>query len=1113
MFIQSHKDADKILEKVMSWEEIRQAISPMSEEEKGRIFERLCQLYLKLEPTYNRALKNVWLLNQVPASIARKLRLPTEDIGIDIVAETQDNKFWAIQCKYRSDETHVLSYDELSTFFALTDTISRRFSFKLLMSSTERITRHLAGIDDFGLIAADVWRNLTPQFFERIPIRKRTKLERFQPFDHQKKAINKAYKHFIKQGKSRGKLISPCGSGKSLTAYWIARKLKSETILVAVPSLSLIKQTLGVWMREFMASNINANWICICSDKSAGQVEKDDFVLFTHDLAVPCSTDISYISSWFKNNKKGLKIVFSTYQSAEVLSKASRSANVSYDLAIFDEAHKTAGPRNKKFAHLLFDKNVRIKKRLFMTATERRYSGASDKIISMDENSIYGSTFEMLSFKEAIEANPPILSDYKIVTISVTDSEVEEVIKSGSYVNTSVGDFGDTTAAEFGSLVAFRKAARKYKFKHAISFHSSIRRAENFVRQNNEFSNVMPKFGRIECVHVSGKMPTSVRDRHLRIFVQAQKSLVTNARCLTEGVDIPDVDCVFFSDQMRSTVDIVQAAGRAMRISKGKKMGYIIVPIFLPATASEGAILEEEAFQDILTVLRALASNDERIIDYFQALTSGKRPSKKPPVIFDILTTDVDLQNFTKNVSLKIWSRLAKLAWMPFDQAREYVRNIGLKDREGWSNYCQSGEKPMDIPATPDKIYRLKGWNGWGDWLGTNRVATHQRTYRPFTKARAFVHKMKLVSNNDWLEYCRSGKKPDDIPNTPGHVYKNVGWLGVEDWLGTKLGGRIKKRSFSQARKFARKLKLKSRIEWENFCDNGKNPEDIPKSVESVYRKTGWSGWADFLGYDDPSKIKFRSYSRARTFVRKLKLISQGEWFEYSKTNRKPKDIPANPPTYYRHNGWISWGDWLGTDRVATHQRTYRLFTKARAFVRRLGLQSKADWVKYSKSADLPLDIPASPSRVYNEKGWTSWGDWLGTDRVANRNKKFLPYSKARTVVHKLGIKSQHDWVRHCRSKKIPSNIPLDPRDYYETSGWQGWGDWLGTGRVANQNRSFLPFNRARAFVRRLKLKNVNAWYEYSKSGERPDNIPAAPHRTYKGKGWDGWKDFLGKKV
>jgi predicted helicase len=728
-----------------SWHDIQNKWQNFTEKQKGDLFEELVKAYLQLDPEYASKLKHVWLGREVPQVIARKLQLPATDQGIDIIAETHDGDFWAVQCKYRQDTDHSLTWRDLSTFTGLAFGVCRGFSFGIICSTTERITHVLKDQERISFCALDVWQALDADFIKRLEAHlahKPTLLKPLKPKPHQKDAVRDGHEHFVIRKSTRGKLIMPCGSGKSLTAYWIAEKLAARNIVIAVPSLALIRQTLKVWLRETQANKQEVEWICVCSDESAGRIERDDNAVLRQDLGVPCLTDSKEIATWLKRKHRGLTIVFTTYQSGETLAKAARNAKFSFDLGVMDEAHKTVGDGDKLFSHLLHDKNLTIRRRLFMTATERRYAGQSDTVLSMDDPATYGETFHLLSFKRAMEYDPPILSDYKIISIAVSREEVAELIRKNAFVRPDKGPWNEEIEADMlASLIALRKAMKKYPIQHAVSFHGSIQRAELFKTHNDAFSKSFRSYGKLETFHVSGKTPTGTRARVISEFARAERALITNARCLTEGVDVPGIDCVLFADPRRSAVDIVQAVGRALRPADGKQFGYVIVPILHEADATPDDIFKSTAFKEILTTLRALAANDDRIIEYFRGVSQGQQRMGGGSVQFDIderLAKRINLSDFTREIELKCWDRLAKLSWRPFEEAREFARGLKLKNQAEWRAF-RNGELPSDIPTNPNNTYSGEGWKSWGDWLGTGTIANQLKQYRSFAQARNFV--------------------------------------------------------------------------------------------------------------------------------------------------------------------------------------------------------------------------------------------------------------------------------------------------------------------------------------------------------------------------------------
>jgi hypothetical protein len=258
------------------------------------------------------------------------------------------------------------------------------------------------------------------------------------------------------------------------------------------------------------------------------------------------------------------------------------------------------------------------------------------------------------------------------------------------------------------------------------------------------------------------------------------------------------------------------------------------------------------------------------------------------------------------------------------------------------------------------------------DWLGT------EFQFQPFKKARANVRRLGLKSSTEWNTYCKSGKKPRDIPAGPQTIYADAGWAGMSDWLGTRRLAPGKSRSFRQARTFARSLGLKSSTAWFDYCGSGKKPADIPYNPQFTYAEAGWAGYGDWLGTGRGAPGTFRSFKLARNYVHRLGLKSRTQWNEYCASGKKPADIPAAPQAVYAEAGWAGYGDWLKTGTVATHLRQYRSFKEARAYVHGLGLKSETQWRAYCKSGKKPDDIPAHADRTYADAGWAGISNWLG---------------------------------------------------------------------------------------------------------------------------------------
>ena len=1109
-----------LISKVNSWADFKIALSPLSKLDKGNAFEELTKYYLLSNPVYKDKLKNVWLQKEIPSSITKKLNLPTNDQGIDLIAENNDGTFWAIQCKYLQDEEQRLTHRAISTFTSLSKLTAKDISYCLVATTADDYAKLYKGNNDIGFINADEWNKLNKEFFTNVRTAvegKEIKYNPYKPKPHQQKALKEAKEHFLEQKNKRGKLVFPCGAGKSLTGYWIKQELNAHSTIVAVPSLSLVKQTLEVYLRESVANKQKIEWLCVCSDEGIGK--NDDVVVHTNEIGVPCITDKNFIENWIKTNKKNRTVIFTTYQSGKTIAEAAQIAKAQFDLGIMDEAHKTVGDQDKLFSYLLFDKNIKIDKRIFMTATERRYAGSSDNILSMDDTEVYGETFTQMPFKEAI--NEGILSDYKIITLFISDKEVKEIIEKNAFVKPQGKEWDkETEARTLASMVALRKAMKQFPIHHAVTFHSSIKKAEAFEQSQVVFSKAFPEFQKIDSFHVSGAMPTSQRSKIVNEFATSNKAIITNAKCLTEGVDVPNIDCVLFADPRKSTVDIVQAVGRALRKKEGKQFGYVILPVFTKSKTKE-EIIESAEFKEILSTLRALASNDERIIEYFRDISKkGKSNSSNSGLVqFDIdedIIERISEKDLIDSLQLKTWDKLAKLSWMPFEEAREFVRGLSIGSYMDWINYYKLKTKPFDIPTCPNIVYRNDGWLNWGDWFGTGNIASTQRKFRPFLEAKKFISNAGIRNSKEWRAFCKSGNLPSDIPTNPNFQYKKTGWKSWGDWFGNDNIAPSKKSflPFIQARVFVQKLKLKNENEWRDYLKSDSKPIDIPSNPAKTYENNGWVGLGDWLGTNTiaPRLIQYKMFLTAREFVKKLNLKNQSEWQNYCKSGQKPNDIPTAPWVVYKTKGWKSMGDWLGTGKIADHLIIYKNFNEAREFARQLNFKVGREWRAYCKSGNKPLDIPSNPNQTYKDKGWISMGDWLGTGFVAKFNREFRPFEQAREYATSLNLKSFNEWKEFCKKGLRPSDIPSYPQETYKGKGWISNGDWLGTGRVSDNLKQYRDFYAAKDYVKELNLKNRDEWKIICKEKNNPIDIPANPNQTYKNKGWKGWADFLGKE-
>ncbi len=1132
-----------ILSKSNTWDDIYSQIKNINNDNKklaGTLFEYLCKLYYEI--LYADEFKNVWLFPEIPLSVKNKINISSTktEYGTDLLIKTNDNKYIAVQCKFRSDQKSTLNWskDKLANLFAEGDKCDEFIVFTNAAGidaySTKKHKEKLT-IVTYGDLIQELTKETIAKIRNILKGKPLPKPKKYKPYAHQRKAINAVVSGFNEN--KRGKLILPCGAGKTLTSLWIKEEIKPKRTLILVPSLALVRQFKKDWKEQQKEYN---DYLCVCSEKDIDR-GGDSNTSHIYELQAPgkVTTDPEIIRDFLK--KKGDLIVYATYQSSPKVAAAVKGTNIKLDLAICDEAHKTAGVRESTFATILDENTIPVKKRLFMTATPRIVSDIVKNklgdetykyLADMNNEKVYGIEFYRMSFAEAIEKD--ILVDYKILAVGITDRELQGFIKKRKFAS-------DTTIDEIANNYALEKIMKQYNCSHAVTFHSNVKKAIDFKERHLEL------FRNKSIFHVNGKQTTNQRADLLNEFKTSGKAVITNARCLTEGIDVPAIDAVYFCDPKYSKIDIVQAAGRALRKNKNKDkpFGHIIVPIFHGEGEDVDKALENNSFAQLVSIVRALADQDERIEDEIKNVIygEGERTVHKERIVIDTESAKlIELKGFNKKLRDSIFFQVIRksvIAWRPFEQAREFVQGIGLSSKAEWEKYCKGlmhkkGLKPDDIPYHPRIIYKNKGWISLGDWLGTGRIATFEKVYRSFKEARAFVHSLKLKNGEEWKNYCKGEMhekvaKPENIPATPDRIYKSKGWISLGDWLGTGTVTNRDRiyRSFIKAKVLVYKLKLKSQKEWQVYCKSGFKPDDIPSNPRVIYKDKGWNGYGDWLGTGiiAPQNKIYLTFQKAREFVHKLNLKSSEEWQVYCKLGGKPDDIPASPHRIYKKGGWIGYGDWLGTGNIALQNQIFLTFKTAREFVHGLQLKNSAEWKHYCKGKLVktgikPDNIPTNPNITYKNKGWNGYGDWLGTRIIANRDRIYRSFTEARKFVRNLNLKNRSEWMQYCNSEitkieNMPIDIPRSPWHIYKDKGWISLGDWLGTGRIATQNKKYRSFEEVKVFVQKLKLNSISEWKKYckgelSKLSKIPDDIPSNPNQTYKNKGWISWPDWLG---
>ena len=549
--------------------------------------------------------REVWPGSTAPPSLQQKLRLPLKDMGVDGIFEAVANEPTCYQVKFRTGRPQ-LSWRELSTFFGLSDVGCGRLVFTNC-DEVASVAEDRPGVvfvrgSDLDRLAADDFRAIEAWLSGATIAR-----ERKPPKPHQVTAITDIIAAL--QRNSRATALMACGSGKTRVALWTAERLGARTVLILLPSLALVRQTLHEWLHETNWREVE--YLCVCSDPSV-QPEDDALVVRQSDLDFVVTTEPGAVRRFMERPTNAVRLVFSTYHSSHRVADAVTGLPP-FDIGVFDEAHKTAGRDGMKFALALKDERLPIARRLFLTATPRHYNvAAKDKfgdakvVFSMDAPEVYGPVAHRLPFSTAAKLG--IITDYKVViSIVTTEMVTDELLRRG--VVPVAGE--EIKARQVANQLALQSAIEQYGVRKVFTFHSKVAAAKSFVSAGPEgIATHLPDF---HCAHINGEMPTAYRERLMREFESAPCGIVSNARCLTEGVDVPAVDMVAFLSPRRSLVDIVQATGRAMRLSEGKSFGYVLVPLYVEQARGESveAAVMRSDFDEVWNVLSRLQEHDD----------------------------------------------------------------------------------------------------------------------------------------------------------------------------------------------------------------------------------------------------------------------------------------------------------------------------------------------------------------------------------------------------------------------------------------------------------------------------------------------------------------------
>ena len=640
--------------------------------DRGTAFEKMVVAYLKNEPAYKQKFEDVWMLNEVPA----EYHIPKRDTGVDIVAKDYDGELTAIQAKFYKGKVSKAGIDSF-----VAETGKSKYSAGILVSSTDDWNRNAkAELEDttkpFSIIGLSQLRHahFDWQKFEfakenkNLSDKKPKKLRKYQ-----QTAIDNSLKYFSTH--DRGKLIMAPGTGKTFTSLKIAEALMHKqnkrqfNVLYLVPSIQLLSQTLFSWNND-VSDNIHMTSFSVVSDSKANKKKgKDDDDLGAKDIGFEPTTNVQDLVDHYKlvqehNLPNDMRVVFSTYQSIEVIKNAQKLGYPEFDLIIADEAHRTTGAKalneDSTFTEVHSNTNVKAKLRLYQTATPKIYDQNAKKkakensivVASMDDKSIYGDEIFRLGFGDAVAQG--YLTDYKVSVLAVSESyvnkdmqkimsadnqlKVDDIGKIIGVWNAMVkrdGITGEITGAPMKRAIAFTDT-----IKHSKTISNEFNQVVNdYLDSDSDDNNISENSFHVDVHHVDGGLNALEKETQIDWLgnddiEENRARVLSNVRFLTEGIDVPNLDAIIFFSPKKSQVDIVQAVGRIMRRAENKEYGYIILPIVVADGVDPNVALDnDKKYKQVWQVLNALRSTDERFDAEVNTLDLNKKKSGRINII------------------------------------------------------------------------------------------------------------------------------------------------------------------------------------------------------------------------------------------------------------------------------------------------------------------------------------------------------------------------------------------------------------------------------------------------------------------------------------------------
>ena len=916
---------------------------------------------------------SIYFRQEIPEALLKQLNVSNNDFLFDGVICTISQEIHVFKIFLKNNREIVDAVD-VGNFFTESLTCDYRF---IITNANEISVNFEHGYSIRGIN----FDELSSQELEQLIDPARTHQISFlvKPRSHQLLALETIKNGFASHDRLTS--VMACGSGKTLLSLWLFESMQVRSAIIFLPTLGLVEQTLREWLKNTVIKNFR--YLCVCSDRTIAKVS-DDLNYQQSELDFVVTTDPTQIRKFFDLQLKdpdAIYVIFSTYQSSAMVA-AGMHPQDQFDLGIFDEAHKTVGDADKTFSFPLLNEQLKIKKRLFLTATPRvihyqnlSYQAYPENRYSMDNKRIYGPQIFTFNFSDAVSAK--IITDCKVIISVVTSDMVNKVIHDsclqleGSHVDTLM----------IAHSLAIEHAARENRVKRIITFHSRIESAYNFSKLNH--NNPYGLLTDFEHYHINGNMSSAVRTQTLNEFSQATYAILTNARCLTEGIDVPAVDMIAFLSPRKSCVDIVQAAGRAMRQAENKQYGYVLIPVYIPMESSlpTESLINATDFDDVWRVLKALTEHDTLLQDeirlgqeYRGEFGSHLARAIESSKIQIISPSNFDISSLREGIKTRCLEKVGDYWDFMYGQLRYF------KKQYGHLNVNKRSEQ----------------WKDLGAWVGRNRMY-YKKNILPLDKIKK-LESLEFVwdpKEAQWLaQYdilCQYHRQFGHC-NVPNH---DKIWSALSYWLNDNRKNYRRNKLLTERIKKLEALGIvwnPNEDQWLERC----------QLLEQCYKKLGHCNisknnkeWGRLGLWIVESKMLYRKGLLSKDRIEKFESYGiiwnskDGLWLEQYALLKKFRQEYGHINIIDTDAVYHKLGKWLMTNRVSYNKN--KLSKERIEKLESLGIIWDVYEMRWLEQYELLKKYQQEMKNVnvpLIDKKWGNLGSWLMTNRRLNRLAK-----------------------------------------------------------------------------------------------------------------------------